>query len=72
MVCYSAVSTNEDYSFMHQAVGVAIGIILMLICWRFDYKYFSEAVIPLLIINVVFIMSPHIPGLGVSVKGANS
>lgn len=28
--------------------------------------------VPLIIINVVLIMSPHIPGLGVSVKGAQS
>ena len=40
--------------------------------WCFDYKYFSEAIVALIIVNVVLILSPHIPGLGVTVKGASS
>ena len=72
IIVFSAVQNNEDYNYTRQLIGVIIGILLMLIFWRFDYKYFSEAIVPLIIINVVLILSPHIPGLGVTVKGAAS
>ena len=72
LICYSAVHNNEDYSFFSQSIGVIIGVVLMLIFWRFDYKFLSKAVTPLIIINGILILSPHIPGLGVSVKGATS
>lgn len=72
VIIFSAVQTNEDYSFTKQLVGVVIGIILMAVFARFDYKYLADAVVPLIIINVVLILSPHIPGIGVTVKGAAS
>lgn len=72
VIVYSAVQSNEEYSFTRQIIGVAIGIALMLVFCKFDYKYLAEAVVPLIIINVVLILSPHIPGLGVAAKGAQS
>ena len=72
VIIFSAVQNNEDYSFTKQLVGVVIGIILMGVFARFDYKYLADAVVPLIIINVVLILSPHIPGIGVTVKGAAS
>lgn len=72
LVVYSAVRNNEDYQYSKQIIGVVIGIIITLVICKFDYKCLSDMLIPLIIINVVLIMSPHIPGLGVSVKGAQS
>lgn len=72
IIVYSAVQNNEDYNYSRQLIGVVVGVILMLVFWRFDYKYFSEAIVVLIIVNVVLILSPHIPGLGVTVKGASS
>lgn len=72
VVVYSAVQNNIEYSYSKQLIGVIIGIVLMLIFWKFDYKYLSEAIVPLLIVNVILILSPHIPGIGVTVKGASS
>lgn len=72
VVVYSAVQNNADYSYSKQIIGVIIGIILMLVFWKFDYKYLSEAIVPLIIVNVILILSPHIPGLGVAAKGAQS
>lgn len=72
IVVFSSVQNNEEYNFARQAIGVVIGIVLMLVFWRFDYKYLSEAIVPLIIVNVVLILSPHIPGIGVTVKGASS
>ncbi len=64
VVVYSAVSVDADYQYSRQIGGVAVGIICMIIMWRFDYRRLSEYTTLFLIINVVLIMSPHIPGLG--------
>lgn len=64
VVVYSAVSVDADYQYSRQIGGVAVGIICMIIMWRFDYRRLSEYTMLFLIVNVVLIMSPHIPGLG--------
>lgn len=64
LVVSSAVRTDTVYSFSRQLAGAAIGIVLMLVVWRLDYRRFSNAARIFLIINIVLILSPHIPGLG--------
>lgn len=72
LIVYSAVLDNPDYSFMRQVQFVAIGAVLMMLIWRFDYRLLSDFTLILLIINVVLILSPRIPFLGVEVSGATS
>lgn len=72
IVVYSAVLNDSEYSFWRQLLGIAIGVVLMLLCWRIDYRILSNMTWPILFVTVFLIMSPHIPGLGVSVKGAQS
>ena len=72
VVVHSAVANNEDYSFMRQAAGVAIGIVAMLIVWHFDYRLLGGMTTVLLIVNVVLILSPHLPIIGVERMGARS
>lgn len=72
MVVYSAVSNNENYSFSRQLAGVAVGIVVMIVFWRFDYRRLSEFTTLFLIVNVVLILSPHLPLIGVEAKGAQS
>ncbi|MDR0515248.1 MAG: rod shape-determining protein RodA [Coriobacteriaceae bacterium] len=72
LVVWSAVLTNEDYSFSRQAQGVAIGAVLMALLWRFDYRLLSDFATVLLAVNVALILSPHLPILGVEAKGATS
>ena len=64
VVVWSAVSGNPDYSFMRQAGFVAVGAVLMVLLWHFDYRRLSEYTTLFLIVSVVLILSPHIPGLG--------
>ena len=71
-VVYSAVSVDEDYSFSRQVVGVAIGIVAMIAISIMDYRRFSEMTMIFLVINIVLILSPHIPGIGVNTMGATS
>ncbi len=64
VVVYSAVYGDPDYSFPRQAALVAVGAVVMIVLWRFDYRRLSEFTTLFLIVNVVLILSPHIPGLG--------
>lgn len=72
IVVNSAVSTNADYSFSRQAITVAVGAICMVAIWRFDYRHLSGLMWAFLIINIVLILSPHLPIIGVEAKGAQS
>ena len=64
LIVYSAVLTDEDYSFTRQLQGVAVGLVLMVLVWRVDYRALSSLTRVFLVVNVVLILSPHIPGLG--------
>ncbi len=72
MIVWSAVYTNEDYNFSRQLMGVVGGIVLMVLIWRFDYRILSDYTTVLIVVNVILILSPHIPLLGVENKGATS
>ena len=72
VVVYSAVSTDEDYSFTRQLAGVGIGVVVMAVIWAFDYRRLSDYTVVFLIINVVLILSPHLPLIGVNTMGATS
>ncbi|MCI8425408.1 MAG: rod shape-determining protein RodA [Adlercreutzia sp.] len=64
LVCWSAVQGDADYSFSRQLAGVAAGLIIMVVVWAFDYRRLANLTTALLVINVVLILLPHIPGLG--------
>ena len=64
IIVYSAVRADGDYQYSRQLGGVAVGLVFMILVWRFDYRRLSDYATLFLIINVVLIMSPHIPGLG--------
>ncbi len=72
MVVYSAVSTDADYSFSRQLMGVAVGLVAMVAFWKFDYRRLSDTAKVLMIVNVALILSPHLPIIGVNTMGATS
>lgn len=72
LVVWTAVQGNEDYSFSRQAMGVCIGAIAMILFYKVDYRQLEGFTTLLLIINVVLILSPHLPVIGVESKGAQS
>ncbi len=72
VVCYSAVAENSQYSFSRQLIGLALGLIISIIVFRFDTDRLAKATIPLLVISVVLILSPHLPVIGVTAMGARS
>ncbi|MEY8461025.1 rod shape-determining protein RodA [Eggerthellaceae bacterium 24-137] len=64
LVCWSAVQGLEKYSFNRQLAGVGVGLVLMVVMWHFDYRRLANMTTALLVINVVLILLPHVPGLG--------
>lgn len=64
VVVYSAIQGDASYEFSRQLAGVAVGLVLMILVWNFDYRRLAGLTTVFLIINVVLILSPHIPGLG--------
>ncbi|WP_418315150.1 FtsW/RodA/SpoVE family cell cycle protein, partial [Senegalimassilia anaerobia] len=57
IIVYSAVRADGDYQYSRQLGGVAVGLIFMILVWRFDYRRLSDYTTLFLIINVVLIMS---------------
>ncbi len=72
LVQLSATSANSEYSFSRQAMGVAVGIVLFIAVSRIDYHVLGGLTTLFLVINVVLLLSPHLPVIGVEVKGAQS
>ena len=72
VVVYSAVSADADYNFNQQLVGVGVGAVVMALIWAFDYRRLSDYVVLFLVVNIVLILSPHLPVIGVTTMGATS
>ena len=72
LVQLSATSANSEYSFSRQAMGVVVGVVLFIVVSRIDYHVLGGLTTLFLVINVVLLLSPHLPLIGVEVKGAQS
>ena len=72
IVQYAATATDPDYSFARQLMSVCLGLVLFVIVSRIDYRALSGYTMVFLVINVVLLLSPHIPGSGVEVNGGQS
>lgn len=72
LVQFSATSSDPDYSFTRQLMGVGVGMVLFAAISRVDYHVLSGYTTVFLIVNVVLLLSPHIPGIGVEVNGGQS
>lgn len=72
LVQFSATSSDPDYSFTRQLMGVGVGMVLFVAISRVDYHVLSGYTTVFLIVNVVLLLSPHIPGIGVEVNGGQS
>lgn len=64
VILMSAIANDPDYSFTNQLTGVALGVVCMVLVWRFDYRRLSDFTTIFLVVSIVLILSPHIPGLG--------
>ena len=61
-----------DALFKRHLFGVAVGLVAMLIAWAIDYRKFPAWLPALVVLDALLIISPKIPGLGDTAKGATS
>ncbi len=72
MVCASAISATENGSLSRQVMGILAGLVIMVCVWHFDYRRLAGLSTLLLVVNVVLILMPLLPFIGVEVNGARS
>ncbi len=74
VVVHSATATMSagDAMFARQLVGIGAGIALLVAAWVVDYQRLKDKLALLLLLDVALILSPQIPGLGVTAGGATS
>lgn len=58
--------------FRRQLLGIVLGLIALVAAWAFDYRRLSAYVGPLILLDALLIISPRIPGIGATAKGATS
>lgn len=69
LVIWSASLTIPEASFPRHLVGIGAGIVLAVLVWRYDYRALSDKTRLLLVIDVILMLMPSIPGLGYSAMG---
>lgn len=72
----SNVAALRDYGsswffFTRQAIWVAVGIVVMVVCARTDYRRWRALGLPLVGISAVLLLLVLIPGVGISVHGSS-
>lgn len=69
LVIWSASLNIVAASFPRHLMGVGLGLVAAYAVSRYDYRVLAPLSTPLLIIDAVLMISPRIPGLGVSAMG---
>ena len=72
VVVHSAIEGRTDYTFSRQLTGVGIGVVAMGLVWWFDYRKLATLAFPLLIVTMILVFLPLVPGLGINVNGARN
>ena len=68
----TSVMTGGGGLYQRQLLGIALGMVPLVIAWAFDYRKLQGWVGPLVTFDALLIFAPRIPGLGIKVNGAQS
>ena len=63
IIIWSASQFKADASFSRHLLGIGIGAVLAVLVWRTDLRGISNFSTALLVIDLIVIFSPKIPGL---------
>lgn len=69
LVIWTASLSIADASFSRHLLGIGIGAMLAVICWSYDFRGFANLSTALLILDIIVIFTPYIPGLSYNAKG---
>lgn len=62
-VIWTASLTNANASFSRQLLGMGIGVFFAFLCWRTDFSGLANVSTVLLVVDVIVMFTPKIPGL---------
>ncbi len=69
LVMWSASLTIADASFPRHIAGIAIGLVGAALVWAYDYRVCAGMPTLLLVVDVVLMLLPSVPGLGYNAMG---
>lgn len=69
VVIYSASLTISEASFPRHLIGIALGLAGAFAMYRYNYRALANMSTALLVVDIILMISPRIPGLGVAAKG---
>lgn len=69
LVIWSASLTIPEASFLRHLVGIALGLLVAAAMWKYDYSVFADKFTFLLVLDIVLMLLPAVPGLGYNAKG---
>jgi rod shape determining protein RodA len=69
IVIWSASLTIPDASFPRHLVGIVLGLVAAAAMWSYDYGVFADKTNFLLIVDIVLMLLPSVPGLGYNAMG---
>ena len=72
VIVQSATSAMGSGMIKRHLFGLAVGLVPLLVAWLVDYQKLKGWIGPLQLFNAFLILSPRIPGLGDTAKGATS
>lgn len=69
LVMWSASLTIPDASFPRHLLGILLGFGAAVAVWTYDYSVFADKSTFLLVLDIIFMLMPSIPGLGYNAMG---
>lgn len=69
LVIWTASTAIPEVSFPRHLFGVGLGLALGAICWKLDFRGLANLSTVLLVLDIMVIFSPYIPGLSYNAKG---
>ena len=69
LIIWTASLAISAASFSRHLIGIGLGTILALFCWKTDFRGLSNITTVLMVIDIIVIFLPYVPGLSYSAKG---
>ena len=68
-IIWTASLTISSASFSRHLLGIGLGTILAIFCWRTDFRGLTNVTTVLMVLDILVIFLPYVPGLSYSAKG---
>jgi rod shape determining protein RodA len=63
---------GADAMMQRHLIGAGIGLVPLILAWSIDYTRYRAWLGPLMVLGAFLLISPRVPGLGTTAKGATS